>query len=215
MWTWKNHNPFSATRVRPGKLPYLGNSFRISDLVRRWHGANYIGQIVGPHGTGKTTLSRAIESFVQDRFGRVNWLTIRHRSLRTDSLGTTTNYRICHMESKSGSIRGLYVVDGIENLGLLHRWLLVQRCRADMGGILITSHRKLAGIPVLAELTPVNATLQVIVRYLLGQWPYPDEVKAHFDASLVDAAFQDAGGNLRESLMMLYDSFEDLARKAA
>jgi ABC-type glutathione transport system ATPase component len=47
------HNPFSSCHVEPGAIPWVGDLER---LYRRWHELGGRAQIVGPHGSGKTTL---------------------------------------------------------------------------------------------------------------------------------------------------------------
>jgi hypothetical protein len=47
------HNPFSSCHVRPGAVPWFGD---LEALYSRWHALGQRAQIVGPHGTGKSTL---------------------------------------------------------------------------------------------------------------------------------------------------------------
>ena len=50
------HNPFSSERVRPGAIPYLMPEDNLGALIETLRRNRLTGQIVGPHGTGKSTL---------------------------------------------------------------------------------------------------------------------------------------------------------------
>lgn len=56
-------NPFSTTFIRPGAIPFLfPNDQTIQDVVRQLAATDWWGQIIGPHGTGKSTLTAAAGS---------------------------------------------------------------------------------------------------------------------------------------------------------
>jgi len=74
-------NPFSAKRLRPGVIPFLfPPDMDWSELDRRLGEHRYRGQVVGPHGTGKSTLFADWKA----RLARQGWnvVTIRmHHAL--------------------------------------------------------------------------------------------------------------------------------------
>ncbi len=212
-----NHNPFSTQCVRPGALPFLGDALRVPELVCRWQRADYIGQIVGPHGAGKSTLTRSMETCVRSEFDVVLRLTIRNGSA-SRRLSQRLDFDISRPGSQSRQFptaRRLYIIDGLERINWLNRWLLVQNCKSLGFGLLVTSHRKLHRIPMLAEISPSTDTLHQVVDYLLDQNPLPARILHRFDLRTIDIAYQQSGGNLRESLMLLYDEFEKLRRRSS
>lgn len=104
----------------------------------------------------------------------------------------------------------LCIVDGLERLNWLNRWLLVRFCKNQKFGLLVTSHRRLAGIPVVATLTPSLATFCDVVNHLLAEYQNGDGVSNPLDAATITRAFEFADGNLRNALMILYDDFHKL-----
>ena len=63
-------NPFCTSRIQPGATPFIfppGDS--ISQLVDRLREDNWWGQIIGPHGSGKSALLATITAAVE-RAGR-------------------------------------------------------------------------------------------------------------------------------------------------
>ena len=92
----KPHNPFSSERIRPGALTYLtGEGESVDDLIDRLEGTGFRGQIVGPHGTGKSTLLADLAAELARR-GKVVHYNLRcaasefavdvgHRSLSDDN----------------------------------------------------------------------------------------------------------------------------------
>ncbi len=122
--------------------------------------------------------------------------TVSDRQLRSDKFQTE-----------------LWIVDGLERLTWLHRWLLVHYCRQREFGLLVTSHRRLIGIPVLATLTPSLQTFRNLSEYLLASSPCQKSVTEAFDATTIEQAYDATGGNVREALMLLYDRFEAIQRR--
>ena len=60
-------NPFSAGRIRPGAMPFLhaagGDAGMLLERLRQ---NQWCGQIVGGHGTGKSSLLAALIPAIQD-----------------------------------------------------------------------------------------------------------------------------------------------------
>lgn len=217
-------NPFSTIAVRPGAIPYLEDEGFVDDVIRRWRCVGWIGQLVGPHGVGKTSLTMAIEAKVVNRFENVKRIIIRTdkkfgpfascnvvvKCLRVnpgfdelDAGGTARSNRIG---------KELWIVDGFERLNWLNRWLMVRFCKNRQNGLLITTHRKLTAIPLVTTLAPSLATFHDIVHHLLVENQNVGGLSNQFDAEMVKRAFETARGNLRDALMILYDNFDDLQR---
>ncbi len=168
-------NPFATRFVRPGGLPWVESNDSSSPdyLVTRFrHQLNYRAAIVGPHGTGKSTLlehlvpklgevhfKKHAASSVAERsdLGNVVWLTLR-RGPQLDRLiaGSQVHWR-------EG---GLLVLDGFEQLSWLRRRWVLSRTRAQKVGLLVTCHEPIH-LPVLHATSSSVAVLRRIVELAL------------------------------------------------
>jgi len=187
-------NPFSTKFVRPGTIEFytpvgLNLNSIAGELIR-----HKIGQIVGPHGCGKTTLTHGLESLLGESsrpLTAIRRITIRNKNDLTTS---------CCDSGLTNSRGQLLIVDGFKRLPWLHRRMLIANAKRKKIGLLITTHRRIRGIKVLCELTPNLESLAYVVRHLQPD-PMPDSTR-------IEDAFKRTNGNIRESLMVLYDWFE-------
>lgn len=220
-------NPFSTKYIRPGAMAYVGKPNEIETTIERWRKANWIGQIVGPHGSGKTTMTIAIEESIRgpDQSKRCDFcanprrITIRReRKLRIPSW--TVNEPSCtrsQFDAKKNCTKlpSLLIVDGIANLSWLQRWLVVQSCQAKRIGLLITTHKAIFGLPIIARSQPDELVFQRLVNQLITknhQFANPDDQDDL--RSIVSFEFASSRGNLREAFMSLYDVYERKAKNA-
>jgi len=193
-------NPFAASRLRPGAIPYVFSAgLSRTQLLETLRRNQWWGQIVGPHGSGKSALLAALLPAVRG-LGREPLLIELHDAQR----------RLPVDLRRINVIRGetVVVVDGYEQLGLWSRWRLKRFCRRNDLGLVVTSHRPL-GLPELCRTQPSLELARQVVKQLLAErdWQVDDERLA--------AAFTRHRGNLRELLFELYDWFEqDRPRRA-
>lgn len=214
------HNPFSTSAVRPGAIPYFADDKFIDNTILRWQRAGWLGQLVGPHGVGKTTLAMSMVSRITSQFDVVKRVTIRsagNLGWRTECNVTgESTFRNPQAPDSAGDHElkndrdptELWIVDGIERINRLQRWLMVRYCRHHQIGLLVSSHRRLIGIPSLATLTPSPETFCKVAIHLLVNSPCRTDIKKKFDIATFLQAYEEADGNLREALMLLYDRFE-------
>ena len=212
-------NPFSTRFTRPGEIPYLfADSAGLGSLVDRFGHQGWVGQIVGAHGCGKTTLCHALAAELVHLFPKVNHVTIRSGK---DILSKSVE----HSELGSGldpnhdrtSVRTLTIVDGVERLSLLQQRMLVSNLsrtrgissredhanpKAGSNGLLITSHRRLKFVPVLYSITPSVSAFQSVAEFL--------DPSLDMSQSELSETFAAAGQNIREAIMLLYDRHESL-----
>ena len=187
-------NPFSTRFTRPGAVAYrFPAGLSAATLVQRLSHSGWQGQILGPHGSGKSALVAALIPAIKQA-GRQTVLIELHdqqRRLPDDWLQRTDPSRPT-----------VVIVDGCEQLASWNRAGLKRSCRRRGLGLLVTTHRPL-GLPDLYCTSVDLALAQEIVRSLLGDQQSlvaPDEVKQCFERHQ---------GNLREALFDLYDLYEE------
>lgn len=178
-------NPFSTCFTRPGALDYLAPAPRL----RRWLAAIEGGghwSLVGPHGTGKTTLLTTLRRH----------LAARGRATETLSLhdGGTRRERT----RSEGVGPPVVFVDGYEQLSPLHRaWLRRHRT------LLVTAHTPVLRVLHRTAVTPAVAVQ--IVEHLRRSGP-----ATSVDPRAAAEALRACEGNMREALFRLYDAHEAL-----
>jgi len=188
-------NPFSTRHVRPGSVDYVfGEGEDAGRIVARLRAAGWQGEIVGPHGSGKSALLAALIPEIR-RAGKVPLLVELHdgqRRLPVDLSGLALNT--------------VLIVDGYEQLGFWARFRLAsfrRRCFRRRGriGLLVTSHRSM-GFCELHRARPTVELAARIVERLAADVPQED----------IQRAFDRHRGNIRETLFDLYDLFEQRRR---
>ncbi len=163
-------NPFCSRFVRPGARVYLvpGHSIAgyeevnaawIDEFVSSLREAR-CGLVVGPHGTGKSTLIHSLMATFRMRYARVT-----HTALHSEchpKRRTTLRYPFKQWRDFAAVLRRtmsnqLVIVDGLEQLPLAARIVFVQAIRHRGGHLLATSHRALLGLPILwrTQATPL------------------------------------------------------------
>jgi hypothetical protein len=184
-------NPFSTKMVRPGSIAYrLPAGWTISRLADQLDSSDWWGQVVGPHGTGKSTL--LVELLTE----------LRIRGRDCVSIQGSQSRRWPRREAAAWNRKTQVVVDGFEQLCLPSQIWLMWRCQRGGAGLLVTTHRPVA-LPVLWKSGVSDALACELVNELTAEHPgviEPDEVAA---------ALSLHGGNLREVFFDLYDRFEE------
>jgi len=205
-------NPFSTRFTRPGALHFVGDVNLIDSAVLLYHNHRFIGQIVGPHGCGKTSLSCAIEGKCRTTFQSIRHVTLRQTGRFFSLRNSASDKLFAKMpwvqptgnDDNKCDRKELLIIDGIESLSFLQRWVLIATCRRRGIGLLLTTHRRLARIPVIASLQSNLDTFREIVAVL--------DPNLTVDPAGLAKTFSNNGGNIRESLMELYDQFEETSR---
>ncbi len=200
---WPHANPFSTRRVRPGQLPFLfPENLDISQVVERFRTENFRGQIVGPHGCGKSTLACEISERISAEFGSVRHLIIRPNGGRVSCSATKVQLEI---QNEPGTeLPELLVIDGSECLTWINRQVLFKSTANRGIKLLITSHIPISGLPIVCTLTPDFPRFSKLVHQLL----IGTGMERHFDERLLREVYQKANANIREAFMTLYDVAE-------
>jgi hypothetical protein len=189
-------NPFCARRIRPGAVPFLfAPGHCVEQLVEKLKQAKWWGQIVGPHGSGKSALLAALVPAIE-RAGRKVLSIELHNGQRRLPAGV-----LDAIGPPGGS---LLAVDGYEQLGPWHRMELKRSCRRQRHGLLVTSHRP-AGLPDLYRPTVEIALAWRVVEQL------QEGHRALVSQRDVAALLKKHSGDLRETLFALYDLYAEQA----
>jgi hypothetical protein len=178
---------------------------RAMDQLVRGLVRDRIGVIVGPHGTGKSTLLHTLMPSLHREFAHVDLIRL-HGGSGTGALRRWRHARrVGRQVFSTSSCAGegaLLVVDGIEQVSGWHRRRLLWCCRRRGQAVLATSHRPLPGMSVLHR-TWIHAELiEELVERLLG--PASAEVSDLVRAEL-ERRDLDRVGNLRDLWFELYD----------
>ena len=197
---WPDSNPFSVRWIDPSRICFeplpgicLNQLMRQLEVERGW------GQIVGPHGSGKTTLVNQLEIQLLQRSTPVVKVVL-HRQ------GWRRGFRQALSATRRSGTR--LIVDGFEQLPRFAQWVLRWLCGWRGCGLLVTSHRDVR-LPWLVRTTCSLAWVQQIVSRLLQSCP--GNLILEED---VRNCYYRQEGNLRETLFALYDLFEYRRRRA-
>jgi len=193
-----NSNPFATRFIRPGAIDYLfpaGQS--IDSLLAQLESNHWWGEIVGPHGSGKSTLVAALVPAL-DAVGRqvVRYVLTPDGGDRPECLAPAGAYAFL-AERPLGPSSQL-ILDGYERVSWWWRRRIQVLCRKRGAGLLVTAHQSL-GLPPLIAIEPTEQLAQQIVQSLL---PNGDSIITPADVS---TAFAQTDGNLRETLFALFD----------
>lgn len=186
-------NPFSSRFVRPGAIPFhFPADASAAKLVEKLAANGWRGQIIGLHGTGKSTLVHAVLAALA--------AADRQTELVTITPGQQW-WRPSVEQVRRWHDRTVVVIDGYERLKAWARWRLQATCWRRRTGLLITAHRDM-GFPLLWSTEVTVEVAQVIVREL--QVGRPELIQP---ADVADS-LRAREGNLREALFDLYDLYE-------
>jgi hypothetical protein len=185
-------NPFSTRYVRPGALPF---EFRPGEsaeqLVAALAAQGWRGQIVGAHGTGKSTLLATLLPCLEQR-GRSLVKFSLHDGKRRLPIDCDRHRAL--------SPSSVLVIDGYEQLSRWSRLKTRLLCRRRRCGLLVTAHSDI-GLPLLYR----TVGSFEIARRIVGRL---QPAGGHIAESDVRRACQAHQGDLREALFWLYDLHE-------
>lgn len=206
-------NPFSSRCVIPGEIKFVDNNNNAcgtAEIV--WAKLTWCygwGQIVGPHGSGKTTLVMDVIRVAEQCGATIHHCTLRDK---TRTLTHTTWDALTEFAMRKVSNAALIVIDGFEQLSLGEslraRWCYaIRKATPRCGGLLITTHTSAWCVPVLYTTRPSLEITTQVVASILGS-----QVDKVLSARIVEATpglHHRHHGNVRLVLRDLYDIAED------
>jgi len=148
-------NPFCTRFVRPGAIPYQfesGAGNEVERIVRQLT-ITPRGAIVGPHGTGKTTLLMTLMPMLGEAFASAELVALHAPQTQASRIARLRHRRkLLHhvlMRSRSVAPHGIVVVDGFEQLGWLGARAACRAADRRRLALLVTSHRDVPGMATL------------------------------------------------------------------
>lgn len=192
----RDANPFATCWTRPGAIPFLfpdGQS--ATRLVAKLSASGMHGAIVGPHGSGKSSLLEALKPALLSAGFSVHGITLRNHQRRLPTWFLKT------LPERPG----IAIVDGYEQLSWLSRVGLHHACRRAGLGLLVTAHQR-TRYPTLIRLAPDERLVRKLAAHLAAK------VSTPVTAADVVASHARHGRNVREILFELYDRHEELRR---
>ena len=170
-------NPFRAEKVISLEFEPQGTS--MNELWQKLEAMNWRGALVGPCGTGKTTLLETVQSRLEAEGRTVTLLTFNTRQRQL----------VLPVDSDSSAL----LVDGVEQLSRFDCWKLAKfGCRFKI--FIVTSHRP-TFLPTWLQTQTSPRLLQELCAHLNAEITLEDATKL----------WEKHGGNLRFALGELYD----------
>lgn len=185
-------NPFATRWVRPGAIEFqFSADEKLTQVFDRLMANRGWGEIVGPHGSGKSCLLLTLAKEWEQRGRDVVMIELHDGQRR---LPVPLGELACDGDT-------LVCIDGFEQLSWFQAWRLRRHVRKAGGGLLVTTHQSV-GLPRIYETSSSVEMAQQLVESLTV------EHRASIDPQQVANAYADAQGNLREMFFALYDIVE-------
>ena len=178
-------NPFRSERIEGLAFRAAEVGVDVPTLLARFAQLGHRGVLVGPHGSGKTTLREALERHLEE----AGWIPRRLVLAEDRRARPAAVTALC----TGLTPRHLLCLDGLDLIGPWSWWRLR---RAGAGGLLATSHRP-GRLPTLHVHRTSPALLAELVSELTGSDPLA--------TAEVAALFARHRGDLRACLRELYD----------
>ncbi|MBO7725649.1 MAG: hypothetical protein J6S40_04200 [Thermoguttaceae bacterium] len=133
-------------------------------LDEKFAAGRYRAQVVGPHGSGKSTMTESFAKYLNlTGIGVVKSAIHSGTHTLPDELRAELDRR-----PADDAVKCVVIFDGYEQLGALSRLRLRRLCRSKNLGLLVTTHKRQWFVgPVLYRTATSDETLEKIVSYLL------------------------------------------------
>lgn len=179
-------NPFASNRIENLEFRFP-DGVTWEDLLERLEATHFCGAIVGPHGSGKTTLVEQLAPRLKARGFRPEIIRLNSETSMRDK--ERLPERLRQIEKP-----GFILLDGAEQLSTRH-WLPVRSAATQAAGFIVTVHR-VSRLPVLFECSTNAGLLEELVEELTG---------GRLPATEAPNLFARHSGNMRDAFRELYD----------
>ena len=195
-------NPFSTRFIQPGAISYKCYDGTVTELADRFIKLpSKRGSIIGPHGSGKSTLVASLES--------------RFTAILPDS--KIHPFRFSTDSSASRSLKSvrewtpfsIVILDGYEQLRFWSRFTIERIARARSISILATAHRPIRSFETIWETSVNESSSKWVVEQLLQQAGVPRSANELLQSEAWSRSRAKHGQNLRESLFDMYDWWQN------
>lgn len=193
-------NPFATCWTRSDVLLRHDRAGQgAHDLLVQLKKAAWRGQVVGPHGAGKTSLLMEIARRLPEQGRTPLWVSVDSSNLR----------EALQLVRQSADSRAVVLLEGFERVGRWHQHRLLAACAGRGSGWLLTTHEK-----IWCKRTPIVAQVQPTLETTLQLYEHLTEQRSSLvTRNDVTRSFRDQGGNLREVWFDLYERHERLTRQ--
>lgn len=181
------HNPFRSSSVE--QIRYALSPENLEALVDHALADNCTC-LLGPKGTGKTTLLEDLDLRLQVRGLQTHWIRLQIESTRLERSNAIE-------QLKQISQQQVCLFDGAEVLNFWQWRRVRQVARSNQLTLIATLHRK-RGLPILLRTQPDWSLVHQFVRQLAG--PHYSDTLCKY----AQHAFDTSGGNMREVFRACY-----------
>ena len=176
-------NPFSTKFWLPGVFPFqFSESEETVETLLEKSQRFPICQIVGSHGTGKSTLLLELLKRYEESGENVRYLFFNEQQR-------------CVPHDLPPKKDHLFFIDGIEQLSYWNQGRLLLRSKRSI----VTAHYPIWFIPTLYQTKPQFSVFAKLVRQMRTNLPNESTLRDVYDRS---------GGNFRNAFFELYDQWE-------
>ncbi|MCY2973616.1 MAG: hypothetical protein NTW52_02995 [Planctomycetota bacterium] len=208
-------NPFSTRYVQPGSISFqLRDGVTIEQLFQQFlQMPNRRAAIVGPHGSGKSSLLETMRKCIPSQF-KVDSHRLSSESTRRDRTGARWE-----LASERWGPQTIVIIDGFEQVGWWAQYRMTRLVRNRESWLLVTAHSPMRGFPLLWKTErAVDDDDYVLRQLLIG---YDDDSDQSTEITVIDEAMirwrevrLRHPTDMREALMEMYDWWEKKKRPA-
>ncbi len=186
-----HENPFRMSCIEA--IPFHITDQEFALLAKQFFTQNCRGVLVGPHGSGKTTLREQLERYFQTENIPVHTMVLQEAQ--------RLSWSWLREQLQQTSPDAIISIDGLDRISPL-LWWRFRRATQRHRGVLATSHVT-GRLPLLRAHKTSPALLALLVFQLTGS-------KDAYTTALCEDLFNRHDGNMRNCLRELYDTWDTI-----
>jgi hypothetical protein len=148
-------NPFRVSQLE--SIEWIPSPLSVKEILEKWKDLNYCGQIIGEHGSGKTTLALKLQESIENEGLNCLYLFANNESLKKD-------FKEWDSKLDTVSHSTIVIFDGIEQAGFWSkkRWLTKHKNH------FLLTHSQLNKSPLVCKLKPTETLFIELCEKLAG-----------------------------------------------